>query len=144
MADPTDADRREADRVRYPIRLLEQPQIGSRGVRHRTAGAPALLRWELVRHAVAAEIGEPEGVRTIVFDLIAEAPGGSLVAHRMDAEPGQQAMEAARALAARLAPDACGASLKSLATDGIPSRWYPDLESFENDALAMRRGGSRG
>jgi hypothetical protein len=30
------------------------------------------LRWRDVLGAVAAEVGEPEGVRTIVFDLLAQ------------------------------------------------------------------------
>jgi hypothetical protein len=49
----------------------------------------ALLRWADVLGAVAAEVGEPEGVRTIVFDLLARASRGGLVAVRLDAEPGE-------------------------------------------------------
>ena len=144
MRDPRAANPQQPGGERYLSRLLEEPRIGPRGVRHRAAGASSLLRWEVVRHAIAAEIGEPEGVRTIVFDLIAEVATGSLIAHRMDAEPGEEAMETARALTHRLAPEICGACLKSLAADGIPSRWYPDLESFEDDAVELLRDSAAG
>lgn len=122
----------------YPVRILERPEIEPGGLRHRERGEPRLLGWDRVRLALAAEIGEPEGVRTIVFDLIAWVAGGrGWLAHRLDAEPGAEAMLVARELSERLPPDACGPSIKSLATDGIPSRWYPDLPSFEEDAIAQ-------
>lgn len=123
---------------RYPVRVLEGPELDPGGLRHLEPGGPGLLVWDRVRLAIAAEIGEPEGVRTIVFDLIAEAePDCGFLAHRLDVEPGAEAMHFARELAGRLPAEACGPSIKSLATDGIPSRWYPDLDAFEEDAIAL-------
>jgi hypothetical protein len=124
-------------RTGYPARILLSPEIEAPGLRHLDQGEPALLRWNTVRLAIAAEIGEPEGVRTIVFDLISGVAGGGWLAHRLDAEPGAEAMLCARALTERLEPEACGPSIKSLATDGIASRWYPDLPSFEEDAIEL-------
>lgn len=89
----------------------------------------ALLDWARVRAARAAEVGEPQGVRTVVFDLIVEEAQGR-VALRLDAEPGEEAQQLARAVAEALG-DRALPSLKSLAGDGIPTRWYPDLEGFE-------------
>ena len=89
------------------------------------------MRW-----AIAAEIGEPEGVRTIVFDLVTcHADDGWLV-RRLDAEPGENAIALARLVERGLGAGRKVSSIKSLASDGIPARWYPDLRSFEADALA--------
>jgi hypothetical protein len=49
-------------------------------------------------------------------------------------------MELARTLNERLGPERSTASIKSVATDGIASRWYPDLESFELDAIHSLKG----
>jgi hypothetical protein len=138
MADPRTRD--ESPEPRYRARVVEGVALQPSGLHHLEAGEPALLPWDDVRLAVAAEIGEPEGVRTIVFDVIADTGDGWL-AHRLDAEPGSEAMLQARELAEWLAPEVCGPSLKSLAADGIPSRWYPDLASFEDDTLE-RLGGA--
>jgi hypothetical protein len=124
----------------YAVRILEQPEIGPHGLRHLDGDASRRLDWDRVRLALAAEIGEPEGVRTIVFDLIADGGGErGWLAHRLDAEPGAEAMRCARELSEWLPPEACGPSIKSLATDGIPSRWYPDLASFEEEAIELLR-----
>jgi hypothetical protein len=121
----------------YRAQVLVSPEMDPRGLCHLESGDPVLLGWEAVRLAIAAEIGEPEGVRTIVFDLIAAEGSGPWVAYRIDAEPGAEAMLCARELTDHLTSEACGPSIKSLATDGIPSRWYPDLASFEEDALEL-------
>jgi hypothetical protein len=132
--------RSQPNRRPYRARVLECPEIERPGLRHLEGGEPLLLRWEAVKLAIAAEIGEPEGVRTVVFDLIAEGADGGWLAHRLDAEPGAEAMHYARELSERLEPAACGPSIKSLATDGIPSRWYPDLVSFEEEAIELVPG----
>lgn len=124
----------------YPARLLERPRATAQGIEHRRSGETALLPWSAVRGAVAAEVGEPEGVRTIVFDLLVRDAGGAPCVHRLGADPGPDAMALARAV-----QDALGAErkipwIRSLATDGIPARWYPDLESFEADAAAELGG----
>jgi len=76
-------------------------------------------------------VGEPQGVRAIVFDLV-RREGTGWTAARLDAEPGEEASELARALDTALG-SAARPSIKSLATDGIPSRWYPDLGLFEEE-----------
>jgi hypothetical protein len=122
--------------TRYRVRLLCEPQLSSWGVAYRQGERCALLLWTEVEHAMAAEVGEPEGVRTIVFDLLAREGNGWL-AYRFDAEPGEEAMSAARGVAEGLGPEAPSTSIKSIATDGIPTRWYPDLESFEEESLHL-------
>lgn len=138
MKEPSTEVRSRESASRYLTRVVDCPAIQPAGLHHlEPDGGSALLPWDRVVLVVAAEIGEPEGVRTIVFDVIAETGEDVWLAHRMDAEPGSASMDLARELTARLTSDACGPSLKSLAADGIPSRWYPDLASFEEDTIAL-------
>jgi len=122
----------------YRSRLLRAPRLGRTGVEHGPAELRRVLAWGEVTTALAAEVGEPQGVRTIVFDLVvAEADGP--VALRLDAEPGDEATAIARLLTAALGERA-RPSLKSLAADGVPTRWFPDLASFEEAAAEEARG----
>jgi hypothetical protein len=114
----------------YRLQLLEEPRLTDQGIEHGPLRGRELLRWADVLGAVAAEVGEPEGVRTIVFDLLARASRGGLVAVRLDAEPGEPAAEVAQRITAAIG-DRVQASMRSLAVDGIPALWFPDLESFE-------------
>lgn len=113
----------------YRVEVLRDPELGPDGIEHGGAGGRRCLAWNAVAAAVAAEVGEPQGVRAIVFDLVCRE-GDGWAAARLDAEPGEEASQLARALDTALG-DAARPSIKSLATDGIPTRWYPDLESFE-------------
>lgn len=115
----------------YRCRLLVAPRVLESGVEHGADRQPARLDWSAVRAARAAEVGEPQGVRTIVFDLWVEEDGVGL-ALRMDAEPGEEAQRVAQRLLSGLG-DRARRSLGGLAADGMPTRWYPDLASFEED-----------
>lgn len=129
---------REDVRSRYAVRLVCEAQPTRAGLAHREAAGPQVVAWSRVRRALAAEIGEPEGARTIVFDLVLHGEDPDCVeALRFDAEPGQAAIAMARALASALAPERLAASIKSLAADGLAEDWHPDLESFEEHALAV-------
>ena len=125
-------DRRRREPRPYQSIVLEEPRLGSAGVEHGPQSFRELVRWRDVRGAVAAEVGEPEGVRTIVFDLLARTSAGRL-ALRLDVEPGEPAATLARAIAAALG-DRARPSIKSLAADGTPSLWFPDLAEFEEAA----------
>lgn len=135
--------RRSGDSARpaYAAQVLCGPVLTTEGIHY---GRGLLLPWDAVTAAFAAEVGEPQGVRTIVFDLIAVEPDPSRLRRgwRIDAEPGEDAIEAARRIEAGLARSAgeASASIKSLATDGIPSRWYPDLLAYEDALVAQLRG----
>ena len=56
-------------------------------------------------------------------------------AGRLGAEPGEEAMEWASAIERALAPEFSAPSIKSLAAEGTPSRWYQNLEEFQSAAL---------
>jgi len=128
--------RPEPSQRAYPVaQVLERPIVDASGIRHGSDDAQEEIGWSRILWAIAAEVGEPEGVRTIVFDLVSRAEPGLRVL-RLDAEPGEDAIALARAVAGALGDARKVPSIRSLATDGIPARWYPDLRSFEEDAAA--------
>ncbi len=131
-----------SERTNYRVRLVEAAHPSEDGLTFPDGESREFLAWDRVRLAFAAEVGEPEGVRTIVFDLVVEeepdAPQGSRAPEcatrcvfRLDADPGEDAMALARAIEDGLGSERPSASIKSVATDGVPSRWYPDIETFE-------------
>ncbi len=136
------APRSSEVRARYRVELLANAVLTRSGVEHLREGVVDELPWHRVAGAIAAEIGEPEGVRTIVFDLLVDFDDGFCIA-RFDRDPGEDAMEAARYLGDVLGPKADAASIKGVAADGVANRWYPDLESFECDALRTLESSSR-
>jgi len=124
---------------RYRAHLLPDPKPTERGVVYRRGPDRFLLEWSRVRHAFAAEVGEPEGVRTIVFDLVIENDGSECVACRLDAEPGEEAVALARAVELGVGRERCARSLRTLAAEGVPTRGYPDLDTFAEATLEAIR-----
>ena len=120
----------------YRVELLRGARPAAGGIQYAAAGEERLLRWDEVWFAVAAEVGEPEGVRTIVFDLVLGRDAQGWRAARLDADPGPDAEGIARAIHDGVAPPRRGPSIKSLASDGVPSWWYADLDGFEEAVLA--------
>jgi hypothetical protein len=98
-----------------------------------------VLEWIAIRRALAAEVAEPEGVCSVVFDLlvraVAEPEGHVFTVFRLDAEPGEDAQRLAGLLARKLAQGAAGPSIKRLAVEGVASNRYQDLAEFEAAAL---------
>jgi hypothetical protein len=139
LRDAPSADLRSpapAARAGYCAQLLHDVRVEPCGLRFRIGAGERSLVWDEVWFAVAAEVGEPEGVRAIVFDLVVGRDEGGWRALRLDAEPGAFALQIARALQAGLPRGRRGPSIKSLASDGVPSQWYADLESFEESVAA--------
>ena len=135
------------DAVSYRVELLTDARPTPAGIAHRCGSRSLVLEWSRVEYVIAAEVGEPQGVRTIVFDLVLESGDEGWVVCRFDADPSEDAMEVARAIAGALPADRVGGSIKSMVSDGVASRWYPDLESFEEanrraipDLAGMVRG----
>ena len=128
---------------RYRVHLLPGAKPTERGVLYRRGGERFLLAWGRVECAFAAEVGEPEGVRTIAFDLAVEVHGPVCVVCRMEAEPGEDAMRLARAIQLGVGPELCNPCIKSLAADGIPSLSFTDTETFGDAVLeSVRFAGS--
>jgi len=124
---------------RYRVQLLANPELCASGIAHGDPANPSIVEWSEVRWALAAEVGEPEGVRTIIFDLVVEQisglDGSAFEVRRLGAEPGEEAMKLASAIERALAPQFSAPSIKSLAAEGTPSRWYQNLEELESAAL---------
>lgn len=123
-------------RSAYRVELLRGARPAPGGILHAAAGGERLLRWEEIRLAVAAEVGEPEGVRAIVFDLVLGRDERGWRAARLDSEPGEPAEEIARAIHCGVGQSQRGPSIKSLASDGVPSWWFADLGGFEEAIVA--------
>lgn len=121
---------------RYHVDVLSWADVGDHGVSYLNGSRRETLQWASVLHGLAAEVGEPEGVRTVVFDLVVERKDRECVVCRFDAEPGLDAQEVAMQIAAGLGRARCSRSLLTLASDGAASRQVPDLEALAEAAMA--------
>lgn len=111
--------------------ILPEARIRSDGLVYRRGGQHFLLPWRRIGGAHAAEVGEPEGVQTVVFDLT--LVGRPEERCRFDADPGDDACAVGRALEQALGRARCTASLRAVALEGYATRSYPDLESLDRD-----------
>ncbi len=134
---PEDGDRPSG----YRAVVLPEAEVTKLGIRYQRGAEGHLLSWTRVARAFAAEIGEPEGVRTVVFDLALGLLDADCVACRFDAEPGEDAVRVAQAIEVGAGRERCSPSLLSLAAEGLPSGRYVDLESFEETILHSLRTG---
>lgn len=123
--------------ARYAVRLLADARPASEGLLHRTADGEQLVDWGDVQYVLAAEIGEPQGIRIIVFDLVVASGDGVWSVLRLDEEPGEDAEAVAQVLAAAIPAQRLGAAVKSLATESVLAEWFPDVPSFEEAAVAV-------
>jgi len=125
----------EGGAAQYRVEVLAWAEVGSGGIVYREGSELATLPWSLVLHALAAYVGEPEGVCTIVFDLVVERKETECLVRRFDADPGEPAQAIARALLEGLGRTRCSRSLADLAAEGVPTRSYPDLDSLAEASL---------
>lgn len=124
---------------RYRAHLLNEAKATEKGVVYSRGAESFLLEWTRVERALAAEVGEPEGVRTIVFDLAVETRGVECVAFRLDAEPGDPAKALARAIELGIGRERCSIAVREIAAEGAVTRWYPDLDVFTEANLETIR-----
>ena len=54
----------------YRVSVLSNASLSEHGVCCREQAGERLVAWETVQKAIAAEVGEPEGVRTIVERML--------------------------------------------------------------------------
>jgi hypothetical protein len=123
--------------ARYAVRLLADAQPAPEGLVHLTADGVQHVGWGDVQYVLAAEIGEPQGIRTILFDLVLAGRDGCWSVLRFDEEPGEDAEAVAEILAAAIPTDRLGAAVKSLASESVVAEWFPDVPTFEVTALAL-------
>ncbi len=133
-------DREVPSRCR--VHLLADAKPTERGIVYRRGDDRFLLEWTRVRLALAAAVGEPEGVCTVVFDLALAISGPECVLCRVDADPISEAPALARAIELGVGRDRCNASLKNLSRENMASRHYDDLDTLTEAHLeAIRFGG---
>ena len=135
----TSADPRGRLPARYRVYLLADAKPTDRGIVYRRGEQRYLLAWTRLGRGFCAEVGEPQGVCTIVFDLVAEVVSGECVVFRFDAESGHHAHAVARAIEIGIGHERCDSSLRAAATDGYATRSYPDLDTFEEANLEALR-----
>ncbi|MCC6642828.1 MAG: hypothetical protein IT386_16830 [Deltaproteobacteria bacterium] len=117
--------------------VLPEARADGPGILYRREEGLFLLPWRCIAAAHAAEVGEPEGVLTVVFDLaVASVPGGRC---RLDADPGEAARGLGQSIERGIGRGRCTASLRAVALEGYATRSYPDLESFEADSPELWR-----
>jgi hypothetical protein len=123
----------------YRARLIEGAEVCEQGLAHGRGDERSLLAWSEVLRAFAAEVGEPEGIRTVVFDLVIGIEGLACRALRFDAEPGEAACAVASAIEQGVGADRCDASLHTVAEEGFVTPTHPDLEPFDEACLESLR-----
>lgn len=125
----------EDESPRYRVEVLPWAEVGAGGIAFSEGPARRTLPWSRILHALAAYVGEPEGVCTIVFDLVVERKETECLVCRFDADPGEPARSVARALLDGLGRERCSRSLANLAAEGVPTRSYADLDSLAEASL---------
>lgn len=133
--------------ARYRVEVLPWVEVGEHGVGYFAGGRRTTLQWASVLYGLSTQVGEPEGVCTVVFDLVVERKGDECQVCRFDADPGPDAQRLAEQIVVGLGRSRCSRSLIELASDGHPSRMVPDLDTVAEQALeelASRRPASEG
>jgi hypothetical protein len=120
---------------RYRVEVLPWAAVEPGGVVFRDRGESLQLGWDRVLHALAAHVGEPEGVSTVVFDLLVERKHTECLVFRFDADPGEAAQAVAQTLVEQIGRERCSRSLQALAAEGVPTRAYADLEALAAGSL---------
>ena len=121
--------------ARYRVEVLPWAEVGEHGVGYFAGNRRTTLQWASVLYALSAQVGEPEGVCTVLFDLVVERKGDECQVCRFDADPGPDAQRFAEQIVAGLGRSRCSRSLIELARDGYPSRMVPDLDGVAESAL---------
>ena len=89
-----------------------------------------------MERVLVAEVGEPEGVRTVIFDLVVERKRDECLVFRFDADPTEDARRVAETVRLQLEGSAISPSLHELVDEGISTRKYPDLDILAEASLA--------
>ena len=91
------------------------------------------LPWSQIEAAFADAVGEPEGIRAIVYDLALRRPDpeGMRPVLRFSLDPWDGAAEVAKQLVTALGASRCSTPLQILAAEGALPVLHPDLSSLD-------------
>lgn len=119
-----------------PVFAIEVPRFVEHGFYWSGSPGGGFEAWARVERARAALVGEPEGVRAVVFDLVTEDPPRVL---RFCCDPLDGAQVLAGTLVAALG-GRCTKVLRDFAREGHIAWEVPDLAAL--DELLAERGGA--
>jgi hypothetical protein len=136
-----DCPRRESA-VEWTIWVVHQPGLSARSLSIEWEGDRYEVDWTEIEKALAAEVGEPEGIRAVIFDLVwPGAPPGAAIL-RFSVDPCDGPKRPAQLLVAALGEARCSGSLLGLAREGRPTDRFSHLDQID-DALAEALAASR-
>jgi len=118
------ANRSDPPAAPSPVLTIEIPRFAEEGFYWRVPAGSRFHSWDSIECARAAEVGEPEGVRAIVFDVVVRDPRRVL---RFCCDPLDGAALLARGLASALG-GRCSKVLRDYAREGHMGLRVPDLE----------------
>ena len=119
----------------WTIWVVHQPGLSARSLSIEWEGDRYEIDWSEIEKALAAEVGEPEGVRAVIFDLVwpAAPPGAAIL--RFSIDPSDGPKRPAQLLLEALGESRCSGSLLGLAREGRPTARFSHLDQMD-DALA--------
>lgn len=121
----------------WTIWVVSRPALDAAGVDLEWEGRRHQVDWTAVERAFAAEVGEPEGVRAVVFDLLwSDAPEGPAVL-RFSVDPSEGPKSPAQQLVDSLGEARCSVSLRSLAREGQASDRFSHLDLLDEALLEV-------
>ncbi len=130
----------------WTIWVVQHPNLGARSLEIEWEGDRHEIGWDAVEYAYAAEVGEPEGIRAVVFDLLwpsgPSGGGGDAVILRFSVDPCDGPKQPAQRIVETLGESRCSNSLQSLSRDGRATDCFSHLDFLDQallQALAARR-----
>ncbi len=123
----------------WTIGVIPAPHLAPTGIELEWQDRHCVIAWEDVAHAFAAEVGEPEGIRAVVFDLMCTAEVTGAVLLRFSVDPSDGPKGPAQRLVEVLGPKRCSHSLQAVAREGCATDRYSHLDQLDEaqlDAIA--------
>lgn len=131
MASPHQSDRYRE----WTICLIAAPCFDGEGFQVDWEGVPRRVPWDELSGAFAAEVGEPEGVRAVVFDLLCTSSFCGAALLRFSVDPSEGPKRPAQAIVENLGSKHCSASLQALAREGCATDCYSHLDLLDEALL---------
>lgn len=119
----------------WTIWVVSPPGLHAYGLSLEWAGKKYEIEWNEIERVFAAEVGEPEGIRAIVFDLIWTGGPEGPVLLRFSVDPCDGPKHPAQRFVDSLGESRCSGSLRSLARDGRATDCFSHLDTLDEALL---------
>ena len=123
--------------LEWTIWVVLRPALHPQGLALEWEGERHEIAWDEIERAFAAEVGEPEGVRAIVFDLAWKSAPDGPVLLRFSFDPSDGPKRPAQLVLESLGEPRCSASLRSLAHDGRASDRFSHVDLLDEALLDL-------